>query len=75
VCEDRFGVTFLGDGNALSPHPVSLAGASLCATIFGLVNVRAGEENLFGVAVSDRLLAPLYVPHELTFSLGTSALR
>jgi hypothetical protein len=75
TCEERFGATLLGDGNAVSSHPVTLAEASLCATIFGLVNVRVGEENLFGAAVSDRLLAPLYVPHELTFSLGTSALR
>jgi hypothetical protein len=75
TCEDRFGATFLGDGNAVSARPVTLAEASLCATIFGIVNVRVGEENLFGAATSDRFLAPLYVPHELTFSLGTSALR
>ena len=70
LCEDRFGTTFLGANNGLSTAGVAIGDVSVCLPLFGLVDVHAGEQNLFGASVSDPVLAPLYVPHEFTFSLG-----
>jgi hypothetical protein len=70
-CEDGAGVTILGANNALAPRSVALGSVALCAQFFGAFDLHVGEENLFGTAVRDSLLAPLYPPHEFTFSLGT----
>jgi hypothetical protein len=71
ACEERVGATFLGANNGLSPAASTLAEISLCIPLFGLADARVGESNLFGAAVSDPSLAPLYRPHEFTFSLGS----
>jgi hypothetical protein len=70
TCVSRVGATFLGANNAFSTHAVTLGGVSLCAPLFGVLDVRVGEANVFGASVSDPFLAPLYVPHEFTFGLG-----
>jgi len=71
TCEDSAGVTILGANNALASRSVALGSVALCAQFFGAFDVHVGEENLFGAVVRDTLLAPLYQPHEFTFSLGT----
>jgi len=39
----------------------------------GIVDVRLGLENMFGLAVSNPALVPFYQPHEYTLTLGTIA--
>jgi hypothetical protein len=70
TCQSQIGTTFLGSNNALAGHAVALGDVSLCVPVFGIANVRVGEENVFGVAVADPVLAPLFYPHEVFFSLG-----
>jgi hypothetical protein len=70
TCQSQIGTTFLGGNNALTGHAVALGDVSLCVPVFGIANVRVGEENVFGVAVADPVLAPLFYPHEVFFSLG-----
>jgi len=70
TCQSQIGTTFLGSNNALTGHAVAIGDASLCVPVFGIANVRVGEENVFGVAVSDPVLAPLFYPHEVFFSVG-----
>ncbi|MBD5633510.1 MAG: hypothetical protein IAI49_03425, partial [Candidatus Eremiobacteraeota bacterium] len=69
TCDDHVGATLLGANDALSPRAVTLGDVSLCVPI-GFIDVRIGEQNAFGAKVTDALLAPLYQPHEFTFSLG-----
>jgi hypothetical protein len=70
TCQSQIGTTFLGSNNALAGHAVALGDVSLCVPLFGIANVRVGEENVFGVAVVDPILAPLFYPHEVFFSVG-----
>jgi hypothetical protein len=69
-CVSQVSSTFLGANNAFAPHAVAIGDAVGCLQLFGLVDVRAGEHNLFGATVSDPVLAPLFVPHEYTLSVG-----
>jgi hypothetical protein len=70
TCQSQIGTTFLGSNNALTGHAVAIGDVSLCVPVFGIANVRVGEENVFGVAVADPVLAPLFYPHEVFFSVG-----
>jgi hypothetical protein len=70
TCESQIGATFLGSNNALTGHAVAIGDVSLCVPAFGIANVRVGEENVFGAAVADPVLAPLFYPHEVFFSVG-----
>jgi hypothetical protein len=70
TCQSQIGTTFLGSNNALTGHAVAIGDASLCIPVFGIANVRVGEENVFGAAVADPVLAPLFYPHEIFFSVG-----
>jgi hypothetical protein len=70
TCQSQIGSTFLGSNNALTGHAVAIGDVSLCVPAFGIANVRVGEENVFGVAVADPVLAPLFYPHEVFFSVG-----
>ncbi len=72
ACVEKAGATLLGSGNALDGRAVTLANVSLCLPVFGAADVRIGEENAFGAAISNPVLAPLYYPHEFTFALGVS---
>jgi hypothetical protein len=70
TCQSQIGTTFLGSNNALTGHAVAIGDVTLCVPVFGIANVRVGEENVFGVAVADPVLAPLFYPHEVFFSVG-----
>jgi hypothetical protein len=70
TCQSQIGTTFLGSNNALTGHAVALGDVSLGGPLFVIANVRVGEENVFGVAVADPVLAPLFYPHEVFFSVG-----
>jgi hypothetical protein len=70
TCQSQIGTTFLGSNNALTGHAVAIGDVSLCVPVLGIANVRVGEENVFGMAVSDPVLAPLFYPHEVFFSVG-----
>jgi hypothetical protein len=67
--EFRFGTTLLGSNNALTGHAVALGDLSMRLALAQLGYVRIGMENLFGAAIVDPELAPLYPPHEVTLTL------
>lgn len=64
-----FGSTLLGANNALSPRAVVLGDVSLRLAFASFADVRLGIQNLFGQAIADPILAPLYPPHELTVTV------
>ncbi|MBD5605405.1 MAG: carboxypeptidase regulatory-like domain-containing protein [Candidatus Eremiobacteraeota bacterium] len=69
-CESRAGTTLVGNGNALAQRAVLLGDVSLCVPVFGIVTARLGENNVFGTAVTDPLLAPLFRPREFYLTIG-----
>jgi hypothetical protein len=72
VSELDFGSTLLGANNALSGRGIVLGDASVRVPLAGFADLRVGVQNLFGEAIADPLLAPLYPPHEFTLSVRSS---
>ncbi len=73
VSELDFGSTLLGANNALSGRAIVLGDASLRVPLAGFADLRVGVQNLFGQAITDPFLAPLYPPHEFTVTVGSSS--
>ena len=69
-CESRAGTTLVGNGNALAQRAVVLGDVSLCVPVLGIVTARLGENNVFGTAVNDPSLAPLFRPREFYLTIG-----
>ncbi len=73
VSEVDFGSTLLGANNALSGRAIVLGDASVRVPLAGFADLRVGVQNLFGQAIADPFLAPLYPPHEFTLTVGSSS--